>query len=113
MNAMSQNVPECPNFSNANANPNPNPNPNPADLDPPLPPDQQTAIALLLTGAPTGHVAAAIGIDRRTLYRWRHDDPCFIRELRRQRAELLDNANDRFRYLLNNALNALELQVAD
>src|SRR5947207_2223480 len=99
MNAMSQNVPECPNSSNANANPSPNLTA-PADLDPPLPPDQQTAIALLLTGAPTGRVADALRIDRRTLYRWRHHDPRFIRELRRQRAELLDNANDRFRWLL-------------
>ena len=112
MNAMSQNVPECPNSSNANANPSPNLTA-PADLDPPLPPDQQTAIALLLTGAPTGRVADALRIDRRTLYRWRHHDPRFIRELRRQRAELLDNANDRFRWLLDNALKALELQVAD
>src|SRR6266576_2518557 len=107
MNTMSQNVPKCPKFSNGNANAAP-------DLvEPPLPANQQTAIALLLTGAHNGDVAAAVGIDRRTLYRWRHRDPNFIRELRRQRAELLDNANDRFRYLLSNALNALELQVAD
>jgi hypothetical protein len=110
MNPMSQNVPKCPKFDSANANPTA------AALDlvePPLPANQQAAIALLLTGANNGDVAAACGVDRRTLYRWRHRDPNFIRELRRQRAELLDNANDRFRYLLSNALSALELQVAD
>src|SRR5438874_85148 len=107
MNTMSQNVPKCPKFDSANANPTA------TDLDPPLPPNQQTAIALLLTGAHNGDVAAAVGIDRRTLYRWRYRDPQFIRELRRQRAQALDNANDRLRHLLNNALNALEIQVND
>ncbi|MDB5319247.1 MAG: hypothetical protein JWN40_878 [Phycisphaerales bacterium] len=109
MNTVSQKVPECPKFDDANANAEPKPD----RTDPPLPANQQAAIALLLTGAHTGDVAAACGIDRRTLYRWRHQDPNFIRELRRQRAQLLDNVNDRFRYLLNNALSALELQVAD
>ena len=103
---MSQNVPECPNFSNANAV-------NPAEPDPPLPDNQQRAIALLLSGVHTGDVAAAVGVDRRTLYRWRHHDPRFIRALRHQRAELLDTANDRLRNLLDAALNTLQLQLAD
>jgi hypothetical protein len=116
MNDMSQNVPECPKFDNAIPAPAtpaaPAPAPDPA-VEPSLPPNQQAAIALLLTGAHTGDVAAAIGIDRRTLYRWRYGDPQFIRELRRQRAQALDNANDRLRHLLNSALNILELQVTD
>ena len=115
---MSQNVPECPNSDNANARPNPAVEPaNPAaahrDPDPPLPANQQSAIALLLSGVHTGDVAAAVGVDRRTLYRWRHHDPRFIRALRHQRAELLDTANDRLRNLLDAALNTLQLQLAD
>jgi hypothetical protein len=93
---MSQNVPECPNSDDAI-----------------LTPDQQIAIALLVTGAPAGDVAASIGVDRRTLYRCRHHDPNFIRALRRQRAELLDNVHDRFHLLLVNALDALKGQLAD
>ena len=114
MNTMSQNVPECPKFHDANpAVTSPAAPAAPPDSDPPLPPNQQAAIALLLTGAHTGDVAAAIDIDRRTLYRWRYHDPQFIRELRRQRAQALDNANDRLRHLLTNALSALEVQVND
>src|SRR5436190_20052439 len=102
---MSQNVPECPKSDVAI----------PAEPDPdaPLPPEQQTAIVLLLTGAGMSDVAAVVGVDRRTLYRWRHYDARFIRALRRQRAELLDTVNDRFRHMLDAALDTLQRHLAD
>src|SRR4051812_14101292 len=57
--AMSQNVPKCPIPSGA------------------LSPKQCLAIDLLILGKTSGDIARAIETDRRTLYRWRHDDPDF------------------------------------
>src|SRR4051812_797801 len=70
--AMSQNVPECPNENR--------------DVDRLGFTDRQRlALDLILQGKSLSKVAKCIGIDRRTLFRWRHHDRDFIAELNRRR----------------------------
>src|SRR5437763_1092836 len=96
--------------------------PNATDCDisagssPALPPASLTsrqlaAIPLLAAGKSVAVVADALGLHRSTLSRWTHQDPDFIVELHRHRADLLSQASDQFRCLLTAALDTLAKQV--
>jgi hypothetical protein len=139
---MSQNVPECPTpekTQSAPADVEPSthgsppadpPTPPPHDHSPgsppqasasdstlapedPLPDRQQRAIDLIVAGFPESHVAQVLGVSRRTLYRWRTDDPGYAAHLDRRRNECLQAASDRFRALLDTALDLVERHIKD
>src|SRR5687768_3953516 len=58
------------------------------NLSPPRPPrpltsKQLTALSLLIMGKTDPQVCHALGIDRKTLYTWKHHHPLFRQELAR------------------------------
>jgi hypothetical protein len=91
---VSENVPECPTGENA------------------LSPKQNAAIELLLLGRNMRDIAEAIGIDRRTLFRWRQDE-LFREELDQRRCELWSVAADRLKALVHPSLDVLEKELSD
>jgi len=74
---------------------------------------KRVALELMLTGATLTHVAAAVGISRKTLYNWRTEDAVFRDELNRRRSEILDSSVDRFRDLLGKSMELLDKQIRD
>jgi len=82
--AMSQNVPPCPEMS-----PNVPSAAKRTNKPNSLSPAQLAAVRGLLAGGRSGDVAAAVGVDRRTLLRWRRQ-PAFAAELQREHRRLLD-----------------------
>jgi hypothetical protein len=73
---------------------------------------QENAIDLLITGATDGDVAAGVGVDRVTVWQWRHDHPVFMATLQRRRAEVWRQPQERFRSLLSKAVENLASAVA-
>ncbi len=73
-----------------------------------LPIEQQNAIDLLIQGKPDHEVAAAVGVVRETVTRWRHENPYFVAELNRQRKALWGTAHERLRGLVHKAVDILE-----
>src|SRR4051794_12051157 len=49
---------------------------------------QRLAVELILSGKTDTAVASAIGVSRRTITRWRHEDAEFISELQQRRRRL-------------------------
>ena len=99
---MPQNAPKCPIGENGR------------DAAPDvLSSKQWLAIELLAAGKRPTHVARNCGVDRKTLYRWRHEDADFIAELRARRRELFDGAADRLAALLPRAVKVLALHLSD
>src|SRR5207237_8305322 len=72
---------------------------------------QVTAIQLLVVGRADGDVAAAVGINRTTLWRWKHHHPLFRAELSRRRNEVWASAADRFRGMLGVAIKVIRKQL--
>ena len=58
--------------------------------------NQQRAIQLLIAGKSVTETAIAVGVDRRTLQRWRSNNPHFQAEYNRQRTEIYESAQFRF-----------------
>jgi transposase-like protein len=73
---------------------------------------QRAAIDMLLAGRSCAAVAQALEVDRRTLYRWRQEEP-FRFELEQRRGELWQDAADRLRGMVHASLDVLERQLAD
>jgi hypothetical protein len=96
--AMSESVPECPI--------------GPARGDA-LEGRQRLALEMITAGIPLGVVATTIGVDRRTLYRWRHQCDPFVSKLNRRRRELWTGAADQLRAMLEPALDELNRQLHD
>jgi hypothetical protein len=71
------------------------------------------AVDLLAGGHPDGEVAAEVGVDRTTLWRWRTSDPAFRAELARRREELWRSSTDRLRALIPRALGVVEQAIDD
>ena len=88
------------------------PSTNPSDADG-LSQSQHNAINRLLEGAADSTVAADVGVSRRTIYRWKHEDQAFMAELQRRRSELNDEHTDRLRALLGKALDVFDRHVRD
>jgi len=57
-----------------------------------LTPRQDIALVKLLAGATDVQAAKAAGVDRVTVYTWRHDFPDFAAELRKRQDEMYDRA---------------------
>src|SRR5688572_29353883 len=91
---MSQNVPECPAAAER------------------LSDKQRAAIELLLLGRRPSDIAAALDVDRRTVFRWRQDDT-FREELARCRRELWSGAAERLRARVHPSLDVMEQHLAD
>ena len=68
---------------------------------------QQNAIDLLVGGTTDKEVAAALGIHRVTVTRWRLYHPVFQGELNARRAAIWQSAQDRFRALTLEAMDAI------
>jgi hypothetical protein len=72
---------------------------------------QKNAIDQLITGATDGDVAAAVGVDRSTVWQWRHTHPLFQAELERARAEVYGAPQERLRSCLMKAVSNLAAAV--
>ena len=89
----------------------------PAPLDLYLNPDrhlserQKTAIELLLRGFSDAQVAAEIGVDRGSVYRWRQHAG-FQRELERQRQQIWQRSAGQLHAMVEPALEELRQQLA-
>lgn len=70
------------------------------------------AIAMLVEGERPSKVAAELGVDDRTLRRWR-EDPAFVVELEGAKREAVEGAKDRLGGLVACALDALEQVLVD
>ena len=74
---------------------------------------QRLAMELILAGKTDVHVAKTVGVCRRTVCRWRHDDSDFIAELNRRRRCQWDGIEDKLRALLDPAVDVLADQLND
>jgi len=74
---------------------------------------QENAIDLLITGATDGDVAAVVGVDRVTVWQWRHEHPVFMATLQRRRAEVWRQPQERLRSLLSKAVENLAAAVEE
>lgn len=73
---------------------------------------QRRAVDLLAAGVTASEVAAQLGVDRVTVWRWRRE-PAFIAELNARRVELWEASRDRFRALLPQAADVFGQALAD
>jgi hypothetical protein len=74
---------------------------------------QLTAVDALLGGANDEEAAAAAGVHRVTVNRWKNHNFYFVAELRARRGELWESAVERLRALLPKAIDRLEREIAD
>ena len=117
---MPRNAPQCPVPTNGHDALSPAPqdappdNPQSAIANSQLSDRQRLAIDFLVLGHSETAVAEALHIDRKTLYRWRHDDdPQYRDTLGDRRKELLDTTADRFRTMLTTALDTFARHLKD
>jgi Helix-turn-helix of insertion element transposase len=73
--------------------------------------EQENAIDLLITDQTDGEVAAAIGVNRGTVWEWRHEHPVFQAELNRRRQELFAAPQQRLRALAAKAVENVAAAV--
>jgi transposase-like protein len=73
---------------------------------------QRLAVDLLAAGRSIKDTAQGVGVDPRTIYRWRQHES-FREELEQRRRELRSIASDRLSALLEPALDVLERQLND
>lgn len=69
-------------------------------------PGQEAALERLMLGEPASRIAEAIGVDRKTISRWKLRDAVFIAEWNRRRQEVREHARQR---LLNIAGKAADV----
>jgi Helix-turn-helix of insertion element transposase len=70
----------------------------------PLAPEQLNAITYLCTGMTDAEVAAAVGCQRETVWRWRNTSPDFMAELEKARQQFMSGAVDKLRSTLPKAV---------
>jgi Helix-turn-helix of insertion element transposase len=73
---------------------------------------QRNAVPLLLQGLSDEQVAAQVGVERTTLFRWRKSIP-FARELDRQRKILWQQSASKLQSMVQPALDILRAQLND
>ena len=78
-----------------------------------LPPRQVAALAVIASGGTLSAAAAAGGVDRATLYRWRRDDAQFIAALNAWRGEQILHAKDRLLGMAQAASDAIGAELAN
>ena len=72
---------------------------------------QRTAVELLLRGLADHEVAAQVGVDRGTVFRWRTASVAFQRELDRQRRALWEQSAGKIQSMVEPALSILHAQL--
>jgi hypothetical protein len=72
---------------------------------------QENAIDLLITGATDGDVAAAVGVDRVTVWQWRHEHPMFMATLQQRRAEVWRAPQEQLRALMRKAVENITAAI--
>ena len=76
----------------------------------PLSAEQHRAMELLLLGQSTTQVAAKLGVDRKTLYRWRRH-PAFQADFNRRQIEMSESTDQRLRRLTEKAAAVIEKKL--
>jgi Homeodomain-like domain len=79
-----------------------------ASANKPLGIEMLNAIDLLVLGYSDAQVAEQVGVTRQTICQWRHDSPQFLSELNRRRQGVWQAAHDRFRALMQKAIQRIE-----
>lgn len=77
-----------------------------------LAPKQVAALAVIASGGTLSAAAAAGGVDRATLYRWRKEDPQFIAALNAWRGEQVLHAKDKLLGMAQAASDAVCAELA-
>jgi len=77
----------------------------------PLTPEQLNAIPLLCTGMTDAETAAAVGVQRETVWRWRNELPLFISELEKARQQFISGAIDKLRSALPKAVENVVVAI--
>jgi hypothetical protein len=72
---------------------------------------QQTAVALVVTGKNIQETADAIGVQRPTVSQWLNHDPAFIAAVNARRQELWDGLVDELRGMLPRAMQVLKQEL--
>ena len=72
-----------------------------------LNPEQEQAIALILTGQTDQAIADAVGVTRQTVNGWRNHHPEFIAVLNQHRAVIWEAHTERLRGLASGAIDTL------
>ena len=72
----------------------------------PLTVAQENAIDALILGRTDGDVAALVGVDRGTVWAWRHSHPLFAATLEQRRADLWRAPQEKLRSLAMRAADA-------
>jgi hypothetical protein len=83
-------------------------NPDAPDLRLDLTARQRTVINLLLMGRTVSGAAAAVGVHRNTVHRWKTEHPAFAAELRRRQQEVWEATSHRIRCLMLRAVRVAE-----
>ena len=78
-----------------------------------LQPEQEQAIALILTGATDQAIADAVGVSRGTVNTWLNHNADFIAELNQRRAVIWEGHTERLRGLATGAIDTLEEALQD
>ena len=76
-----------------------------------LPDRRLRAIDMIVRGCRFRDIAAELLIDTKTLYNWRTHDPAFKAALQLRRTEIYEHAADRFRAIVDEALDVLAIQI--
>jgi hypothetical protein len=84
-----------------------------ADKSGQLSPEQETAIALILTGQTDQAIADAVGVTRQTVNGWRNHHPEFMAVLNQQRAVIWEGHVERLRGLATGAIDTLAAALQD
>jgi hypothetical protein len=74
---------------------------------------QRNALELMLAGMNDRAIAQQVGVDRRTICRWRHENDAFKEALHERRRELWDGVVDKMRAMLEPSLEVLSEHLHD
>ena len=72
---------------------------------------QMKALEMIAKGESFSDIAAAINVDRGTIYRWRTYDPNFIAALNQWRGSVQSEVRDRLTAIARNATNSLKKNI--
>jgi DNA-binding XRE family transcriptional regulator len=75
--------------------------------------EQRNAISLLTLGKTDQETADTVGVSRETVWSWRNENPRFMAELDRARAEIFRVPHERLRSLLAKAIDNIAIAVEE
>ena len=83
------------------------------DQDTKLTEQQEQAIWLILLGRTDEQVGKAVGVARQTISKWKNQNPDFKAFLNKKRIENWEQHEDKIRYLIGEAVQVLEENLAN